>query len=231
LPGPSGQALETVANQVFIGCPWHKVRPKYERVIAEFQSKFPLYFLIIGRNNGQEAKDLLDHIVRALLSSSFAIFDATSGNPNVSLEYGIAEATGIPRALYLSTHASGNQSRDSPIIADLAGKTRNHYKQEHALKKLMSEAAKGHKYTQRFERFLHNEFRFESKGVKRSARVLALKVIHSRDGGGTRRRSDIVQDLQVEGYREKGIDEMIRRLHRAELVRSEPGRYSTVSIR
>jgi hypothetical protein len=231
LPSAGHSTSETVANRVFVGCPWHTVRPKYERVIDELRNRFPLHFLIIGRDNGQEAKDLLDHIVRALLSSSFAIFDATGGNPNVSLEYGIAEASSIPRALYLSTHAASQTvAKDSPIIADLAGKTRNHYTQEPVLKKLISGAAKEHRYTQRFERFLHKAFGHYGKGTKRSARALALKVIHSLDGTGTRRRTDIVQDLQAENYRGTDIDLMIRLLHKGELVRSEPGRYSTVSI-
>jgi hypothetical protein len=189
---------KTIANQVFIGCPWHRIRPKYERAIVKLKSRFPLYFVIIGRDDGQEAKDLLDHITRTLLSSSYAIFDATNGNPNVSLEYGVAEAFDIPRALYVSTHrASRASSKDSPIIADLAGKTRNHYTQERSLLKLMSEAARAHKYTERFERFIRQELRNAPRGLKRSGRILALKIIHCLDGGGTRRRTDIIQLIWI----------------------------------
>ena len=225
---------ETVANQVFIGCPWHRVRSKYEHVIDELRNSSPIYFVVIGREDHQEARDLLGHILATLQSSSFAIFDATGGNPNVSLEYGVAEALDIPRALYLSTHAAATRSvKDAPIIADLAGKARNQYAQERGLRKLMSDLAKGHNYTKRFEAFLHKELRNARGGVKRSGRALALKIIHSLDGGGSRRRSDIVQGLLADplNYREDGIDWMIRRLHSAGLIRSDPGRYSTVTIR
>jgi hypothetical protein len=120
VPMPQNPPSDAIPNQVFIGAPWHTVRPKYERAIVKLRKKYPLSFVIVGRSQSQEAEDLLQAIKEAILGSSYAIFDATGGNPNVSLEYGFAEAHDIQRALYLSTHAASKTSTDTPIIADLA---------------------------------------------------------------------------------------------------------------
>ena len=214
-----------------LGCPWKTVRPKYERVFDSLKKSSPLSFVIVGRRDGQNAEDLLKLIEERLLSSSLAIFDASGGNANVSLEYGLAHSANIPRTIYISRHgASRRDSKDSPIIADLAGKRRNEYTVEGKLRALLQEASNTHNYTIRFERFLRKEFRRASKGQKRRSRTLALKVIHSLDGQETMRRDDVVERLQVD-YQEAEVDEMIRRLHKAGLILSEPGRYSRVSIK
>jgi len=115
-------------NQVFLGLPWKTVRPKYEKLIGELRKSFPLSFVIVGREDNQDAEDLLEVIKKRLLTSSYAIFDATGGNANVSLEFGFADANDVPPALYLSSHkASKPASKESPIIADLAGKKQNRY--------------------------------------------------------------------------------------------------------
>ena len=115
-----------IPNQVFLGAPWKNVRPKYEAIVNSFRKRYPLAFVIVGREGNQDAEDLFEVIKKRILASSYAIFDATGGNANVSLEYGFAEANDVPRALYLSTHkAAKRASKDSPIIADLAGKRQN----------------------------------------------------------------------------------------------------------
>ena len=122
-----------IPNQVFLGCPWKTVRPKYERTVAKLAKKYPLSFVIVGRDEEQNAEELLSVIMAKLLSSSHAVFDATGGNANVSLEYGIAEAEGLPRSLYLCTHgAAVGTAADHPIISDLAGKRRNTCKKHRA---------------------------------------------------------------------------------------------------
>ncbi len=129
---PTGQRrADIIANQVFVGCPYKTIRAKYERAIDELNKKFPLSFVIVGRGDGQEAEDLLELIKERLFSSSQAIFDATAGNANVSLEFGLAETDDMPRTLYLSCHAAAKRgSKDLAIIADLAGKRRSQYTQE-----------------------------------------------------------------------------------------------------
>src|SRR3990172_5241840 len=220
---PTTLSQDAIPNQVFIGAASHTVRPKYEKAIAILRKKRPLSFAIVGREENQEAEDLLQLIKDTILASSFAIFDATYGNPNVSLEYGFAEAHDVQRALYLSTHAAAQKSKDPAIIADLAGKKRNHYAQEKGLLELLSKFAAGHPYTLRFERFLSSKYKKASKGKKHRARTLALKVIHSLDARPEPRRFDIVQALLADSsdYDKEEVDAMMLRLHQAGLIQSQ----------
>lgn len=57
-----------VPNQVFIGCPWKTIRPKYEKVIASLKKAFPISFVIVGRDENQDAKELLEVIKRPSVS-------------------------------------------------------------------------------------------------------------------------------------------------------------------
>ena len=224
---------DVIPNQVFIGCPWKTVRSKYQEAVTNLKNKFPLSFVIVGRDQDQDAEDLLTVIKGKLQSSSYAIFDATSGNANVSLEYGYSEAIDLPRTLYLSAHESSRKaSKDSPIIADLAGKRQMRYKQTNRLKALLTAFAKNHNYTKQFEQFFSRQYRKTSKGGKKRARSLALKVIHSLDEQNKVRREDLVQDLLADQsrYSRKEIDQMIRNLNSAGLIISAKGRYSTVSM-
>ncbi len=234
MPGNRRTAVpDIIPNQVFVGCPYKTVRAKYERAIDDLKKKFPLSFVIVGRGDGQEAEDLLEVIKERLFSSSHAIFDATTGNANVSLEFGLAETNDMPRTLYLSSHAAARRaSKDSAIIADLAGKRRSQYPQERKLRALLKEFCKEHNYTRRFETFLRKNFRLAKKGQKKTSRALALKIVHYLDGKPSVRRADLVQGLLADqsNYKQKEINAMISRLNKAGLLRTEPGRYSSVSV-
>jgi hypothetical protein len=222
----------TVPNQVFLGLPWKTVRPKYERIVERFHKTFPLSFVIVGREENQDAEDLLEVIKKRLLTSSYAIFDATGGNANVSLEFGFADANDVPRALYLSTHkASKRASKESPIIADLAGKKQNRYAQAAGLEKLLRQFSQNHPYTKRFEQFLGG-FRRRSKGEKKRIRSLCLKVVHQLAGEGKARRADVVQNLLADPsqYQRDEIDDMILRMHNAGIITSVQGPYSIVTV-
>jgi hypothetical protein len=222
-----------IPNQVFIGCPWKTIRAKYERVIGNLKKSVPLSFVIVGRDEDQDAEDLLAVIKNKLLSSSHAIFDASGGNANVSLEYGLAESEDLPRTLYFCTHGAAKSSgKDHPIIADLAGKRRMQYTQGARLAALLGTFSRQHSYTVRFERFLRGAFKRKSKGDKKRARSLALKVVHSLDEKDTVRREDIVLNLQADiaQYTEHEIDQMIKLLHRAKLIIASRGRYSDVTM-
>jgi hypothetical protein len=134
----------------------------------------------------------------------------------------------------LSVHrASKRASKESPIIADLAGKKQNRYSQEQALEKLLRQFCQNHAYTRRFEQFLTTTFRRKPKGEKKRLRSLALKIVHQLDGDGRARRADVVQNLQadVSRYRREEIDDMIRRMHQKGLVESIQGPYSTVTVK
>lgn len=221
---------EIIPNQVFLAIPWKTVRAKYESVRRQLKKTFPLSFIIVGREEEQSAVDLLATIKTRVTQSSYAIFDATGGNANVSLEYGFAEAKDVPRAIYLSDHKSSKSPlRETPIIADLAGKRQNRYKQEPSLLKLLEVFSKQHAYTKRFERFLTSS---GSRQSKKRSRSLALKIIHALDGAGKVRRGDLVHGLlgDQSAYKEKEIDAMIRRLHNAELIVSGQGPFALVRV-
>lgn len=223
---------DIIANQVFLGVPWKKAR-KYEGIVNTLNKKFPLSFVIVGRGDNQDAEDLLQVIKNKIDASSYAIFDATRGNANVSLEFGYAEALDIPRVLYLSTHkATAKGTRESAIIADLAGKRRNNYTNENKLEELLRGFSKGHSYTIKFERFLNIGFKRSSKGEKKRSRALALKIIHELDNQRQVRRADIVQRLQADpaSYKNNEIDDMIKMLHKEKLIRSQQGPHSRVHV-
>jgi hypothetical protein len=222
-----------IPNQVFLGVPWKTVRSKYEKIGERLRRSFPLSFVIVGREDNQDAEDLLEVIKKRILTSSYAIFDATGGNANVSLEFGFADANDVPRALYVSVHqASKRASKESPIIADLAGKKQNRYAQTTALEKLLRQFSQSHSYTKRFEQFLASNFKKRPKGAKKRLRGLALKIIHQLAADGKARRSDVVQNLQADpaAYTRDEIDDMIARMHAAGLVNSVQGPYSTVTV-
>lgn len=224
--------IDPIPNQVFIGLPWKNVKAKYEHAIDWLRIRSPLSFVIVGRDTTQDARDLLDVIKAKLDSSSYAVFDATGGNANVSLEYGYAEAREVKRALYLSAHKASQKSKELPIISDLAGKTRQQYKNEAQLKRLLKDLSDSLPYTKRFEKFLDREFRGASKGEKKRARALALKIIHSCDSEESVRREDVVQELLADqsNYDRGEIDAMIKKLHKAQLILSKQGRYSMIEI-
>lgn len=222
---------EFIPNQIFVGLPWKNVRPKYDRVIQALEKKYPLHFTIVGRNDGQDALDLFEIIKQRIETSSYAIFDATGGNANVSLEYGYAEGIDIPRAIFLSSHKAANKSSaSSPIISDLHGKRRVQYKTEKALAEELAKLCREHDYTRRFEKALISVLKNLAAGAKKSGRTLALKVIRALDGKPTLRRAELVQHLQAQGYKETEIDQMLKKLHKAGIVRCEVGKYSSVWI-
>lgn len=226
------ETIEIVANQVFIGVPWKNVKRKYETAIEKLKKVSPLSFVIVGRADTQDAKDLLELIKRRIGTSSYAIFDATGGNANVSLEYGYAEALDVPRVLYVSTHAASHKTKEQPIISDLAGKTRQQYKTLDKVVSLLEQFSKDHPYTKRFERFITREFRRLSRGRKKRSRSLALKIVHSADHESYGRREDVVLGLQADhaAYTREEIDKMIRRMHKEKLIFSEKGPHSRLWI-
>ena len=229
----TAKGRDTVSNQVFVGRPWKNVKHKYESITDRLRIKYPLFFKIIGREEKQDAKDLLEAIKTGIQNSSYAIFDATDGNANVSLEFGFAEAVDVPKVLYLSTYKSVQQRKDQPIISDLAGKTRHHYATEKSLAKLLRSFSETHPYTKLFEKSFRSEFGGCSKGEKKRARALALKVIHSLDDKEEVRRDDVVQVLLADqsDYKETEIDKMIRTLHAKGLIVSQRGRYSRLWVK
>jgi hypothetical protein len=222
------------SNQVFVGCPWHSVRPKYEQIIQRLKKKYPISYVIIGREADQDAKDLLESIKEALERSSYAIFDATGGNPNVSLEFGLAEALDIPRAIYLNARKSTPRpASDSPIIADLAGKKRNHYKQVGGLGQLLEAQARGHNFTKRFDAALRRRSGTALLPGAKRLRSLALKLIHSLDGRSGISSKEFAAALAADParYNREEIDQTIQLLKRSRILQIAAGPAARVTIR
>lgn len=201
-------------------------------IVDKLKTRFPTSFIIIGKDRtAQEAVELLDLIKEKLSSSSFAIFDATGGNANVSLEYGFAEGASIPSAIYLSEHESSKKKGGvGIIISDLAGKKRNTYKNKASLHRLLGTLAENHPYSKEFDKGLKTGLKNKKKkGEKKKLRTLCLKIVHFLNEKDEVRRSDLVQSL-MESYKEKEINEMISILHKNDLIVSSAGRFSTISL-
>lgn len=220
-----------IPNQVFVGLPWKSVRPRYEAIITNLKKSYPQYFTIVGRNDGRDAANLFEIIKTRISSSSYAIFDATGGNANVSLEYGYAEGIEVPRAIFLSAHkAAQKPNAASPIISDLLGMRRFQYKTDKTLAIELRKCCKDHDYTKRFEKALRIVLKGMPAGKKKSNRSLALKLIHALDGKAVIRRSELVQNFQAQNYEEQQIDILLKKLHSAGIMKCTVGKYSDVSI-
>jgi hypothetical protein len=217
-------------NQVFVGLPWKNVRSRYETCIDYLEKRYPLHFTIVGRKDAQDADDLLSVIKERIQSSSYGVFDATNGNANVSLEYGYAEAIELPRAIYVSTHKASNTSTSGIIISDLGGKRRVEYKNEASLKARLETFCKSHDYTKRFDAFMQKRVRARRPGERKRVRTLVLKLIHQLDGKKKMRRADLVQALQAQGYAEKEINAVLKKLHTHGLLKVTQGRYADVLV-
>lgn len=227
----AGTKRKFIPNQVFVGLPWKNVRPRYEQVIARLEKKYPLYFTIVGRNDGQDAKSLFEIIKLRIASSSFAIFDATGGNANVSLEYGYAEGLEVPRAIFLSAHkAAQTKASGDPIISDLTGMRRVQYKTEKSLATELAKLGREHDYTKRFEKAIAQTLKAKSKGAKKSGRALALKLVKALNGKQQIRRAELIQSLQAQGYEQVHIDAVLKGLHSAGVLKCTVGKYSEVYI-
>jgi hypothetical protein len=188
-------AIEPVSNQIFLGIPWRNTKAKYERIRIELIKKYPLSFIIIGREPNQTASDLLEEIKNKIRTSDFTIFDATYGNSNVSLEFGFAEGLGIRRMIYLRQHGrTQSTNKDRAIISDLGGKRYSPYTTEATLKTLLTSFSKKHEYTIKFERYM-NQFHNPGKLRRRN---ISLKIIHEFDEKTILRKSEIAQRIQDE---------------------------------
>jgi hypothetical protein len=222
---------EFIPNQIFVGLPWKNARQKYDRLIKKLEARYPLHFTIVGRNDGQDAEDLFEIIKERISSSSYAIFDATGGNANVSLEFGYAEGLEVPRSIYLSAHkASQRASSSNPIISDLHGKRRVQYTNENSLYAQLDKFCKGHDFTKRFEEGLKKGFKGLTKGNKKRGRALAIKLVRALDGNSIIRRAQIVQNLQAKGYKGNEIEDVLKVLHDSDVVKTTAGRYADTYI-
>ena len=79
--------------QIFMGCPFRaEVRSRYEKLKKDLELETPLHLVLADTGEVTSTNCLLEHITTLIKESAGCIFDATAGNPNVSLEVGIAHA-------------------------------------------------------------------------------------------------------------------------------------------
>lgn len=225
--------INTIPNRVFIGCPWKTIRPKYINLIEGLERTYPIHFVLIGRETDQRAEELLGLIKNSLFSSPTAIFDVTTGNANVSLEYGLADAWGLEKILYLNVHKSNKKlSEDNPIIADLAGQKRRQYKNEASLKKLLVEFSKQNNFTKRFEIALKKVVRnVKTRHTKKKYRNLSMKIIRYFDDKEKARRTSLVDHLLAENYLLREIEFVLGGLRTHGILSISTGGHAMVEIK
>jgi hypothetical protein len=217
-------------NQVFVGLPWRNVKPKYERCIEQLHRDFPLYFTIVGKDDGQDAVNLFEIIKKRIANSSWAIFDATGGNANVSLEYGYAEGIGVEKSLFTSSHKTTHKGSGQTIISDLQGTRRVQYTTEPKLLAALTRFCKEHAYTARFEHAIEKMFDGHGAVAKRKGRALAIAIIRCLDGRIEIRRSDVLTRVQALKHSADDVDEMLKLLHAWDLVKTGRGRIAKTYI-
>ena len=131
--------------QVFIGCPFlTAIRKNYDKLKTELENETPLHIVLADTATISLTDYLLEHITILVRESAACIFDATGGNPNVSLEVGIAHALPADFILALYTRKPRSQrnalktlqleGETKPIISDLQGRNRIEYKTFSVLK-------------------------------------------------------------------------------------------------
>jgi len=127
--------------QVFVGCPFRRaIRKHYDRLKDELEKETPLHVVLADTGAISSTDYLLEHITKLISDSGGCVFDASGGNPNVSLEVGIAHALPADFVLTFNTRkprtpqersaeqAAAREGEVRPIIADLQGRTRIEYK-------------------------------------------------------------------------------------------------------
>ena len=185
-------ARNVVANRVFVGYPHRTYKPFWEAIVRDLHSRYPLHFLALGREPGQPAAQLLVEILGALDSSSLALFDASTGNPNVSLQYGYAKATMSEAAVYLffDEESPATAGPGSPIISDLAGTVANRYKLGDArLRDALEAIVKRHSYTKRYEKFCRQ------RQFKGGPRKTLLRILRKLDDKNSVLRRELLDNL------------------------------------
>jgi hypothetical protein len=221
--GDSVKPRKPVPNRIFLAYQWKDYRETYEEACASLHRQFPLYFYALGRPKGEPAQQLMEKIVTVMSRSTSAVFDASKGSPNVSLEYGMATTMGIKSFLLIDEHTlPGSVTPGTAIISDLAGSMENRWdvKDASTLKVHLSAIATDHEYTKRFRRYC------------RDRRLVAgqfrqpLKVIRLFDEREAILRREVLDELRGTwpGKKVSEIEKLIGDMHAAGLITITPGR-------
>jgi hypothetical protein len=205
----------TIANRVFVGYPWNPYKHTWETLIKELHKRYPLHFLAIGREEGLPATQLLTKIMQALDSSSMALFDASTGNANVSLEYGYFRAKrGEGSALLFRDAGARVPADQAPIISDLAGAVSNIYRlTDNRLKTALLAFCERHAYVLRFNRFCRQ------RRYKGGTRRFLVRMIRRLDEQDSMLRREFLDALAHDTRKsEDYLEGYLHELHEAGLV-------------
>jgi hypothetical protein len=209
-----------VANQIFLGYPWDPYKTMWETLVQQLHKKYPVHFLAVGREAGQPATQLLVNIMSALDSSSTAVFDASTGNANVSLEYGYFRATRGETSAYLFIDEDAKlPAGKTPIISDLAGAVANKYKPtDNRLRDALHAMCDRHQYVRRFVKFCGQ------RKYNGGSRTFLIRMIRQLDGRGSMLRREFLDDLMHETKKsEAHINKYLKELHNAGLLTVSKG--------
>lgn len=204
-----------IANRVFLGYPWNPYKVMWEKIVAGLHKRYPLHFLAIGRETGQPATQLLTNIMKGLDSSSIAVFDASTGNANVSLEYGYFRAKrGEDRTYLFLDEDAKIPTGQTPIISDLAGTMANRYKPtDNRLESTLRAICEKHAYYGRFNKFC------KQRRYKGGPRKFLVRMLRQLDGRDSVLRRELLDDLmQDTGWKEDRIYDYLKEMHEAGLV-------------
>ncbi len=211
-------------HQIFVGCPFlPSIRKNYDRLKVEIEKVTPLHVVLADTMAISATDYLLEHITSLIRDSAGCVFDVSGGNPNVSLEVGIAHALPADFMLTFYTRKPRTQKGTQqnlvtggevrPIISDLQGRNRVEYKAYPALKdQLMTRYLVKLPYMKRWTEF---EKRYSSF-VKPALRVFdELRI------SGRTLRTRVVAVLDGTGIR---ADELLKALSSVKLVSVKRGR-------
>jgi len=211
-------------HQIFIGCPFlTAIRKNYDKLKTDLEQESPLHVVLADTTAVTSTDYLLAHITSLIRESAACVFDVTGGNPNVSLEVGVAHALPADFLLALYTRKPRSQ-RDAeqvlqregevkPIISDLQGRNRIEYKTYTALKRQLSG-----RYLDRLPYVKRwNDFKKRHSSLVNSA----LQVFGEIRSSGRTVRPRVVSMLDGTGI---GADDLLGYLSDAKLLTVKRGR-------
>lgn len=224
------RSRKIVQNRIFLAYQWYTYREKYERACNVLHQSYPVYFYAIGRPKGQPAETLLGKIESVLYSSSQAVFDASKGNANVSLEYGLARhIPNMKKHLFIdSTSVPTGTTPGTPIISDLAGTTANRWELDklNTLISHLKAIAERHPYTKRFRAYCRRQ-RLRGGQIKRT--MMVIRLFDEEDSILRSEALDLLGD-RFKGSKRSEIVDLLTKMHSSELIKISRGNPSKISI-
>jgi hypothetical protein len=189
-------------HQVFVGCPFSpNIRKLYDKLKTDLEKETPLHVVLADTAAISSTDYLLESITALIRDSATCIFDVTGGNPNVSLEVGVAHA--LPTSFLLALNGRKPRTRTGiggtrlplhevrPIISDLQGRNRVEYKTYESLKKqVLSRHLETMPYFRRWAEFKKRHSALARHALqifaemRASGRTVRPRVITMLDGTG-----------------------------------------------